>query len=950
MNTSKINLKLCSKAVVSLIGVTGAMVVLSSPAMADSQPISSSATQNVQNTSSSVQGMVPLALDGMVTNETTVLVGHSTAGLQIQVNNGGGKIGEGVVGSDGTFKIAIPKQVAGESLQILSLHSDSAANEQLTVSVKDILPKVDPITSDTITGTGLANVNVTLLGDNNQIIDQSVIGPDGHFSLKLATKPFSGMITISSSITNNGLLEEAKSIVQLPVNNATVPQAPQASQPPQAVQTAQEQPVSIDALIGTRTGHGIWTRPYGEPTASYLGDISLYRGTIVHITSLIQSGDVTWYYMQVNGKPIGWIDSRAVDSIPTIDSVNENQLVKRTKDNGVWSIPYGLDGASYIGSTNDYVGKDIKLIQKMSLNGVQWYQFSIDGTVIGWIDSSVLSELTNIQEINQNAVMGVTGTNGIWTMPYGLDGAGYIDSTDAYAYEDIVLVKSAMKDSVQWYEFSLGGQVMGWIDSRALDSTGDANDVNFSVTIGSTYNNGIWSTPYGINGAEYVGSTNDYAFENVQVVKTVQRGNVLWYQIQKDGRLLGWIDSGTSLSDLGNVKDENHPAVIGASTRGDGIWSVPYGEYGATFLGYTDEYSYQPITVIQSITKGTTLWNKIKLGDQVMGWVDASVFSNGVTNISNENKWVLLGDTDGNGIWTVPYGENGANYVGSASNYAGRPIQLVRSLDKDGVHWYYFAVDNQTIGWIDSRVISNATNVQIIDNIGHVSNPNNHAVWSVPYGLQHASYVGSASDFAYKNLHLTSQIDLNGVTWYRFEYNGSTGWIDSRAISIGAIYPLMNVPLVEQRDFTNPLRDLVDGCEITSVTMMLQYAGANVDKVQLANEMPYSAYDPNQGYVGSPYGGGWTIYPPALMNLVRKYAGSAVDLTGQDVESQLMKNHPVVVWMTMHGFSVHAITLTGFDANNIYYNDPWTGEKNASMSKDDFYSNWSTQGRRAISY
>lgn len=939
---------------VSVLGVTGAMVVLSSPALADSQPVSGPAVQNIQSTSSTsnLESVAdPLALDGMVTNETTMLVGHNTAGLQIQVSNTKGvKIGEGMVGPDGTFKISIPKQVAGQSLQLVSIHPDSSANQQVNTSVKDIHPKVDPVTSDTITGTGLVNANVTLFGDNNQIIDQSVIGSNGHFSLKLATKPASGIITISSSISNNGMLEESKSVVQLSSNNPTSTDtaAVQTSPTIQTTQAAQEQAVSIDALIGTKTGHGIWTRPYGESTATYLGDVSLYKGTIVHITSLITSGNVTWYYMQVNDKPIGWIDSRAVDSIPTIDSIDEIQLVKRTKGDGIWSIPYGLDGAAYIGSTNNYVGKDMKLVQKMSLNGVQWYQFSVNGTIIGWLDSRVLSGLTDIKTINQNAVMGVTGTNGIWSMPYGVDGADYVDATDAYAYGDLVLTKSAMNGSVQWYQFSLGGRVMGWIDSRALDNTGNAKVVSFSVTIGSTYNNGIWSTPYGINEAKYVGSTNDYAFENVQVVKTLQRGNVSWYQIQKDGRLIGWIDGNSSLSDIGNVKEENHAAVMGASTKGDGIWSVPYGEYGATFLGLTDEYSYQPITVIRSITKGTTLWNKIKLGDQVMGWIDASVYSN-VTNVSNENRLALLGDTNGNAVWTAPYGENGANYVGSANNYVNYPIQIIRSLDKNGVHWYYFKINNQTIGWIDSRAISNATSVQSIDNIGHVSNANNNAVWTVPYGLQNAHYIGSASDFTYKNLHLTTVINLNGVTWYQFEYNGRTGWIDSRAISIGALYPLLNVPIIEQRDFNNPQRDLVAGCEITAVTMMLQYAGAHVDKVQLANEMPRSD-DPNQGYVGDPYGDGWTIYPSALMNLVRKYAGSSVNLTGQDVESQLIKNHPVVAWMTMHGFSVHAITLTGFDANNIYYNDPWTGEKNASMGKRDFYSNWSTQAKRAISY
>ena len=47
--------------------------------------------------------------------------------------------------------------------------------------------------------------------------------------------------------------------------------------------------------------------------------------------------------------------------------------------------------------------------------------------------------------------------------------------------------------------------------------------------------------------------------------------------------------------------------------------------------------------------------------------------------------------------------------------------------------------------------------------------------------------------------------------------------------------------------------ELPTGCEITAVTMMLQYAGQPVDKVTLAHEMPYDASDWNKGFVGDPF-------------------------------------------------------------------------------------------------
>ena len=179
---------------------------------------------------------------------------------------------------------------------------------------------------------------------------------------------------------------------------------------------------------------------------------------------------------------------------------------------------------------------------------------------------------------------------------------------------------------------------------------------------------------------------------------------------------------------------------------------------------------------------------------------------------------------------------------------------------------------------------------------------------------------------------------------YKYKSKTKYGTHGSKITSV-----ILNAPIIPQ------LPELPTGCEITAVTMMLSYKGANVNKIKLANEMPRHGWNPNLGYVGNPLlKTGWTIYPPALMNLVKKYAGSAQNLTGvsnKRLEQQIRNNKPVVVWASvMHGFTVHAITLTGFDGSNYYYNDPWTGKKDVKISKSEFNRLWANQEKRAISY
>jgi uncharacterized protein YvpB len=169
--------------------------------------------------------------------------------------------------------------------------------------------------------------------------------------------------------------------------------------------------------------------------------------------------------------------------------------------------------------------------------------------------------------------------------------------------------------------------------------------------------------------------------------------------------------------------------------------------------------------------------------------------------------------------------------------------------------------------------------------------------------------------------------------------------IDEYVTSFPSVY--LDVPLLTQ------MPELPAGCEATSVAMMLNFAGANTSKFKIVNMMPRSDDDPSLGYVGNPFeGDGWTIYPAALVPIAKELIGSGVDLSGDPTRALqvLSQGHPVVCWVTLHGFYVHAIVLTGFDDENIYYNDPWTGEKDASLSVSDFDSVWGLQEYRALSY
>lgn len=149
--------------------------------------------------------------------------------------------------------------------------------------------------------------------------------------------------------------------------------------------------------------------------------------------------------------------------------------------------------------------------------------------------------------------------------------------------------------------------------------------------------------------------------------------------------------------------------------------------------------------------------------------------------------------------------------------------------------------------------------------------------------------------------------------------------------------------------------EMPTGCEITAVTMMLNFAGKKVSKFQAAKIMPRSS-NPNKGFIGSPYKKfplGYWVAPGGVKPVVDHYLGKSKIMTGcsiNAIKQKLIRSHLVVVWMGwFDGFSNHALTLTGYHGNTLYYNDPWTGKK-SKMSINKFKIHWALDGHRAISY
>ncbi len=177
--------------------------------------------------------------------------------------------------------------------------------------------------------------------------------------------------------------------------------------------------------------------------------------------------------------------------------------------------------------------------------------------------------------------------------------------------------------------------------------------------------------------------------------------------------------------------------------------------------------------------------------------------------------------------------------------------------------------------------------------------------------------------------------------------------------------------------------ELPTGCEITALTMALNYAGYNVDKVTMADEFliraePYQTTF-GEAFVGSPHDPtAWGCYAPVIVKTAENYIAemngteSVRNLTGCSLKTllnEVANGTPVVTWVsigmtdqitekyywtTPDGKDAvflkneHCVLLIGYDlnANTVTVCDPLEGL--ISYNKDIFEDRYNKVYQQAV--
>ncbi|HEK9101162.1 C39 family peptidase [Bacillus pfraonensis] len=202
-------------------------------------------------------------------------------------------------------------------------------------------------------------------------------------------------------------------------------------------------------------------------------------------------------------------------------------------------------------------------------------------------------------------------------------------------------------------------------------------------------------------------------------------------------------------------------------------------------------------------------------------------------------------------------------------------------------------------------------------------------------------------------------------------------------LRVNFLFDMKETAMIENVPFIKQLPELQRGCEVTSLAMLLQYKGVQVDKMQLAseiNKVPFKENNlrgnPYEGFVGNIYTKaepGYGVYHGPIFKLAEKYMPEkTIDLTGKDIQDiykVISSGSPVWVianttfqplaegsfetWNTNNGdikitYYEHSAVIVGYDQNYVYMNDPLANNPNKKVSRSEFERAWEQMGKQAI--
>lgn len=311
--------------------------------------------------------------------------------------------------------------------------------------------------------------------------------------------------------------------------------------------------------------------------------------------------------------------------------------VKDAKTYNIYSKPYNTSGAKKVSTLANYKSKQIRILRKAQTSR-NWYQISVDGKTIGWVDTRAFSiyykKGSSDKAVNLTRYL-KKGQSGAYYYQLPVADPPIRTATlKTLTSKKITVYQQATVKNVLWYHIKDGSKVLGW--TQASNLTANANtaekydtihsDITYTayatVKNATTYN--IYSRPFNTSGAKKVSSLASYKSKKIRIHRKIVTDRSTWYQISVDGKTLGWTDSRAfSIFYKKAVTDKAASLTKKVAKKTDSYYLLPVDD-NSIKKGTLSSYASKTLKIDRTATVQKVVWYHILDGSKAIGWVKAS--------------------------------------------------------------------------------------------------------------------------------------------------------------------------------------------------------------------------------------------------------------------------------------------------------------------------------------
>ncbi|CWV39866.1 Internalin B precursor [Listeria monocytogenes] len=320
--------------------------------------------------------------------------------------------------------------------------------------------------------------------------------------------------------------------------------------------------VTAYARVKTAPGNAVWTKPYRTEGSKLVNQLSVYQGKNMRILREAKTPITTWYQFSIDGKVIGWVDTRALDTFYKQSMEQPANLTRYVIANKVneayYKVPV-VDADVRWGTLAAYKDQKLTVDKQATVEGQLWYRVRTSTTFIGWTKASNLTTTTPYDKIEYDkgatayARVKTAPGNAVWTKPYRTEGSKLVNQLSVYQGKNMRILREAKTVITTWYQFSIDGKVIGWVDTRALDTfykQSMEKDTNLTrYVIANKVNEAYYKVPV-VDADVRWGTLAAYKGQKLTVDKQATVEGQLWYRIRTSSTFIGW----TKASNLSATK------------------------------------------------------------------------------------------------------------------------------------------------------------------------------------------------------------------------------------------------------------------------------------------------------------------------------------------------------------------------------------------------------------